>query len=80
MQNAYQAVTESEGRYQQTCLQIEEVPIEIQCDICTHLSPVENYRFVCANCGRPCSNVVKGTELLIARVEFAEDIPIDDQK
>lgn len=72
MHNAYQAVTESEGRFLSTRLHIEEIPVEIQCDICNEQSSVQNYRFVCAHCGRPSNNVVKGMELLIARVEFSD--------
>ncbi|MEN0003559.1 MAG: hydrogenase maturation nickel metallochaperone HypA [Bacteroidota bacterium] len=70
MQNAFQAVTEAEEKYQEVRLNVELVPIEIYCADCDSHTRVENYKFICA-CGKPNNNVVKGTELLIHRVHFA---------
>lgn len=72
MQNAFEAVTTAEGKYQNVQLQVELVPIEIYCAACKAHSTIENYKFACAVCGQPNNNVVKGTELLIHRVHFEE--------
>lgn len=70
MQNAFDAVTTAEEKYQGVKLEVELVPIEIHCNDCQSSSIVENYKFVCASCGKPNNNVVKGTELLIHQVHF----------
>jgi hydrogenase nickel incorporation protein HypA/HybF len=69
MQNAFQAVTEAEEKYQSVNLNVEVVPIEIYCAECDTHTEIKNYKFVCS-CGKPNNNVVKGTELLIHRVHF----------
>ncbi len=70
MQNAFSAVQEAEGKFQDVTLHVEVLPVLVECLLCTTRSEVENYKFVCTNCGRPCSNVVQGNELLIHRVHF----------
>lgn len=70
MQNAFDAVTAAENKFQSVQLNIETVPIEIYCDSCDKNSTIENYKFACAHCGTPNNNVVKGTELLISKVHF----------
>lgn len=72
MQNALNAVTTAEEKYQDVKLNIEVIPIEIECQACGGRSIIKQYKFVCAHCGQPSNNVVKGTELLIHRVHFAE--------
>jgi hydrogenase nickel incorporation protein HypA/HybF len=72
MQNAFQAVTETEYPTQSVKLEIETLPVLVHCNICDKTSEVKNYRFVCA-CERPCGNVVQGNELLISRVEFQSE-------
>ncbi|RMG32072.1 MAG: hydrogenase maturation nickel metallochaperone HypA [Bacteroidetes bacterium] len=73
MQNAFEAVTESAQKYTHVTLSVEVVPIEILCRHCNTHSLVEQYKFVCKQCGRPSSEVVHGTELLIHRVHFAPE-------
>ncbi|MEL6717418.1 MAG: hydrogenase maturation nickel metallochaperone HypA [Bacteroidota bacterium] len=73
MQNAFQAVTTAEEKYQTVQLNIELIPIEIYCASCDCNSTIEHYKFACAICGKPNNNVVKGTELLIHRVHFKEE-------
>lgn len=77
MQNAFQAVTTAEEKYQTVRLHVELVPIEIYCVDCDTNSTIENYKFACTSCGQPNNNVVKGTELLIHQVQFdtPEKIP-----
>ena len=70
MQNAFDAVTTAEEKYQAVQLQVDLVPIEIHCLECDQHTVIENYKFVCSNCDKPNNNVVKGTELLIYKVHF----------
>ena len=73
MQNAFEAVTTAEEKYQTVRLNIELIPIEIFCPDCETQSTIENYKFACSSCGKPNNNVVKGTELLIHRVHFDQE-------
>jgi len=70
MQNAFEAVTTAEEKYQQVKLNVEVIPIEIYCQDCHTNTLIENYKFSCASCGQPNNHVVKGTELLIHQVQF----------
>ena len=70
MQNAFDAVTTAEEKYQSVELNVEVIPIEIHCKQCGGNSIIQNYKFVCSHCGTPTNNVVKGTELLIHQVQF----------
>ncbi|RDB06369.1 hydrogenase maturation nickel metallochaperone HypA/HybF [Runella aurantiaca] len=72
MQNAFEAVLENEPKYQKTTLHVEVLPILIHCHACDKTSEVHQYRFVCADCGKPSRNVIQGEELLISKVEFEE--------
>ena len=71
MHTAFEAVTTAEEKYQEVALNIELVPIEIQCKSCGSKSRIKHYKFVCAHCGQPSNNVIQGTELLIHRVHFS---------
>ena len=70
MQNAFEAVCTAEEKFQEVTLNVEAVPIEIYCKDCDCNSLIENYKFICASCGKPNNNLVKGTELLIHQVHF----------
>ena len=70
MQNAFNAVTTAEEKYQNVKLNVELIHIEIHCSDCDTNSIIENYKFACNSCGKPNNNVVKGTELLIHQVHF----------
>lgn len=74
MQNAFGAVQEGEGKFIGVRLHVEVLPIIVRCGICTQESQVENYKFICDNCGKPTSNVIQGNELLIHQVEFADPV------
>ena len=71
MQSAFKAVTQAEEILQSVELNIELVPIEIYCEACRSKTLIENYRFFCS-CGRPSSQVVRGTELMIQRLHFKD--------
>ncbi|MEM1318881.1 MAG: hydrogenase maturation nickel metallochaperone HypA [Bacteroidota bacterium] len=73
MQNAFEAVTTAEEKYQRVQLNVLKIPIEIYCSTCDLNSTIENYKFACTSCGQPNNNVVKGTELLIHQVHFDDD-------
>lgn len=72
MQNAFEAVLEDEPRYNKTSLKVEVLPVLIYCDECDSTTEVQNYKFACS-CGKPSKNIVQGEELLISKVEFAEE-------
>lgn len=74
MQNAFSAVQEGEQKFKGVALNIEVLPVIVRCEMCTHESQIDNYKFACANCGRPTSNVVQGNELLIHKVEFSDPV------
>lgn len=70
MQNAFDAVLQDEPKYANTTLHVEVVPIKIVCSDCKTESIVEQYKFICTQCGKASRNVVQGEELLISKVEF----------
>ena len=69
MQNAFEAVKEDYQKYQNVKLNINLVPVMIQCEECGDISEVTNYVFKCKN-GHPSKNIIQGEELLIERVHF----------
>lgn len=72
MQNAFDAVSATEEKFQDVALKMEVVDIVVHCDQCNVDSTVHQYKFVCNSCGQPTSNVIAGTELLIHQVQFAD--------
>lgn len=71
MQSAWEAVLECDTKYQGIVLDMEVLPVLIQCDRCGKVSEVNDYVFICS-CGEPCRNIIQGNELLISEVEFDE--------
>ena len=71
MENAFRAVTQSEGRFLKVILEIEIVPVKIFCIDCNQYSIIENYSFRCHHCGKPNNNITEGEELLISKVSFS---------
>ncbi|ANI87886.1 hydrogenase expression protein [Arachidicoccus ginsenosidimutans] len=70
MQSAFDAVLQDQPKYAKTSLHVEVLPIKVKCDLCGTESEVEQYKFICKNCGRPSSNVIQGEEMLITKVEL----------
>lgn len=70
LQNAYIAYNQANPGYEKVGLHIESVDIKVKCEVCTHVTQVKNYRFICENCGRPTKNLIQGEEMLIHKVEF----------
>jgi hydrogenase nickel incorporation protein HypA/HybF len=48
------------------------LPVLIHCSECGKITEVQHYKFVCS-CGKPSRNIIQGEELLIKKVEFADD-------
>jgi hydrogenase nickel incorporation protein HypA/HybF len=72
MQNAFEAVLIDEPKYNQASLLVEVLPVLIHCSECDRTTEVRDYKFVCS-CGRPSREIVQGEELLISKVEFADE-------
>jgi hydrogenase nickel incorporation protein HypA/HybF len=72
LQNAYSAFHLSNPKYENVDLHIESTTLKIQCEICDHITDVQNYRFICENCDRPSKNVIQGEEMLIHKIEFED--------
>ena len=73
MQNAFNAVLEDEQGYRHTSLHVEVLHILIHCNDCDKDSEVKYSKFVCSHCGKPSRNIIQGEELMISKVEFAEE-------
>jgi hydrogenase nickel incorporation protein HypA/HybF len=55
-------------------LEIEQVPITIECDECGSVNEVEDYTFNCINCGSTDIRLITGNELAVKEIElFDED-------
>ena len=63
LHNAYSAYHLSHPQYQKVQLHIESTELKIQCEVCNHVTHVQNYRFICENCDRPSKNVIQGEEM-----------------
>ena len=72
MQNAFEAVIATElPQLADARLHITTLPVIIHCSYCDQRTEVQQYRFICSQCGQPSNNVVQGDELLISGVELA---------
>lgn len=72
MQNAFEAVLEDEPAYSNASLFVNVLPVLVYCSDCDKTTEVQHYKFVCS-CGKPSRNIVQGEELMISKVEFAEE-------
>lgn len=55
-------------------LNIEEVPLVVMCTHCNaEKTPAALYNFRCPDCGRPTPRVLKGREMQLLSVGFADD-------
>lgn len=50
-------------------LEIETVPVVARCDPCNIMFEVENYSFLCPECGEPTPNLISGRELSLMNIE-----------
>ena len=72
MQSAFEAVLLDEQKYNKTSLFVNVLPVLVYCDDCDKTTEVQNYKFACT-CGKPSRQVVQGEELVISKVEFADE-------
>lgn len=72
LQNAYDAFHKDGTPFSRVSLEIDSVPIRIQCEMCNHISVIKNYKFICENCGHPSKQIISGEEMLIHKVEFED--------
>ncbi len=72
MQSAFEAVLLDEPKYNKASLFVNLLPVLVYCDDCDKTTEVLNYKFACS-CGKPSRNVVQGEELVISKVEFADE-------
>lgn len=51
-------------------LEIEEVPLEVECQECHQKSVKDDFVFICERCGATKLKTLKGTELLLEKMEL----------
>ncbi len=51
---------------------IEDVPVQVRCQICGTTSKVRPNRLLCASCGTWRVTLISGDEMVLARVELAD--------
>lgn len=54
-------------------LEIENVPVTIECNECRSVNEVEDYTFNCINCGSRDIKVITGNELSVKEIELFEE-------
>jgi hydrogenase nickel incorporation protein HypA/HybF len=64
--------TKADSSFQKAELYVEVVDILATCEKCVKSFKVENYKFVCPECGAPLSNITEGNELLINKIILEE--------
>lgn len=72
LHNAFTAKYYCSTKFHHIKLHIESTEIKIQCEVCNHITTVENYRFLCEKCELPSKNLIQGEEMLIHKVEFED--------
>lgn len=70
MQNAFEAVVATDApEFKDAIMDIQILPVIIECLHCQTKSEIKNYTFVCSFCQKPSNNIIQGNELLISGVE-----------
>ena len=70
IQNAYKAYVMECPQFYHTKLNVEVLPILIECKACGATTEVKQNKFVCAECNEPSRNIVQGEELYINEINF----------
>lgn len=70
MQSAFRAVQEAELAFTEAVLEVEVLPVLMECGECGEVTEVKNYKFIC-KCGKP-GRIIQGEELLIKKIEFTD--------
>ncbi len=55
---------------QTACLEIEEVPLKVQCQSCGKTMTKDDFVFICPHCGGRDLVTLAGTELLLEKMEL----------
>lgn len=50
-------------------LEVESLPLQVTCGECDAVSPVKEYRFICASCGSRKVRISQGNELIVQSLE-----------
>lgn len=72
IKNAYKAFVMEYPKYYETKLEVEVLPIIVECDVCNNKTEVKLNRFVCDSCESPCRNIIQGEELYINEIKFEQ--------
>ncbi len=73
MQNAFEAVVATDApEFKDAILNIEILPVIIECLHCQTKSEIKNYTFICSTCQKPSNNIIQGNELMINGIELEE--------
>jgi hydrogenase nickel incorporation protein HypA/HybF len=51
-------------------MEIEEVPLKIQCNTCKKVMILDDFVFICLHCGSQDLKTLTGTELLLEKMEL----------
>jgi hydrogenase nickel incorporation protein HypA/HybF len=70
----FEAIT-SDTPLKGTRLEIIELPVKIQCSVCSEVSEIDEPVFACPKCGNNQIRIMSGTELLIEEIELFDEIP-----
>jgi hydrogenase nickel incorporation protein HypA/HybF len=55
-------------------LEIERIPVQIRCRTCESVqAPVGTSALICARCGTPAAEIVRGRELEVTAMEIVDD-------
>lgn len=58
--------------FQNSELNIDLVDVLARCENCGQSFKVENYKFICPDCGKPSSKIIEGNELQIHKIILEE--------
>ncbi len=70
IQNAYKAFVMEYPKYYNAKLEVEVLPVIVECDKCKSKTEVEYNKFICGECKSPCRNIIQGEELYINEIKF----------
>lgn len=72
IKNAFKAFVMEYPKYYNTELEVDVLPIIVECDCCKNKTEVKMNKFVCGECGSPCRDIIQGEELYINEIKFEQ--------
>jgi len=69
LQFCYEAITKG-TKYENVPLIIEEVPLEGFCNNCKKSINIDNFLFICTNCGSSDVTITSGEELILSEINI----------